>query len=66
VIPLARLITDDFLEGKIGRVDVIYSRFVTTLTQRPEIDRSCRSNRRRTPKGSPATSSSSSRMPPPS
>src|SRR6185436_13963071 len=39
VIPLARLITDDFLEGKIGRVDVIYSRFVTTLTQRPEIDR---------------------------
>lgn len=38
VIPLARLITDDFLEGKIGRVDLIYSRFVTTLTQRPEMD----------------------------
>jgi F-type H+-transporting ATPase subunit gamma len=39
VIPLARLITDDFLEGKIGRVDIVYSRFVTTLTQRPEMDR---------------------------
>jgi F-type H+-transporting ATPase subunit gamma len=36
VIPLARLITDDFLAGTIGRVDIVYSRFVTTLTQRPE------------------------------
>ena len=36
VIPLARLITDDFLERKFDRVDVIYSRFVTTLTQRAE------------------------------
>jgi F-type H+-transporting ATPase subunit gamma len=39
VIPLARLITDDFLEGKISRVDVIYSRFVSTLTQKPDLDR---------------------------
>jgi F-type H+-transporting ATPase subunit gamma len=37
VIPLSRLITDDFLAGAYARVDVIYSRFVTTLTQRPEI-----------------------------
>jgi F-type H+-transporting ATPase subunit gamma len=37
VIPLARLITDDFLAGTYGRVDIIYSRFVTTLTQRPEM-----------------------------
>jgi F-type H+-transporting ATPase subunit gamma len=37
VIPLARLITDDFLAGSIGRVDIIYSRFITTLTQRPEL-----------------------------
>jgi F-type H+-transporting ATPase subunit gamma len=37
VIPLARLISDDFLAGTYGRVDVIYSRFVTTLTQRPEM-----------------------------
>src|SRR5919108_3099465 len=36
VIPLARLITDDFLARKFDRVDIIYSRFVTTLTQRPE------------------------------
>jgi F-type H+-transporting ATPase subunit gamma len=39
VIPLARLITDDFLEGKISQVDVIYSRFVSTLTQKPDLDR---------------------------
>jgi F-type H+-transporting ATPase subunit gamma len=37
VIPLARLISDDFLAGTYARVDVIYSRFVTTLTQRPEM-----------------------------
>jgi F-type H+-transporting ATPase subunit gamma len=37
VIPLARLITDDFLEGKVDRVDIVYSRFVTTLSQRPEL-----------------------------
>jgi len=36
VIPLARLISDDYLSGTYGQVDVIYSRFVTTLTQRPE------------------------------
>jgi F-type H+-transporting ATPase subunit gamma len=36
VIPLARLITDDYLASKYDRVDIIYSRFVTTLTQRPE------------------------------
>src|SRR6188474_3967368 len=29
VLPLARLITDDFLEGKVDRVDIVYSRFVT-------------------------------------
>ena len=36
VIPLARLISDDYLAGKFNRVDIVYSRFVTTLTQRPE------------------------------
>ena len=36
VIPLARLITDDFLERKFDVVDIVYSRFITTLTQRPE------------------------------
>ncbi|MGK2849958.1 MAG: ATP synthase F1 subunit gamma [Candidatus Limnocylindrales bacterium] len=37
VIPLSRLISDDFLAGTYARVDVIYSRFVTTLTQKPEM-----------------------------
>ena len=37
VLPLARLIADDFLSGTYGRVDIIYSRFVSTLTQRPEM-----------------------------
>ena len=36
VIPLARLITDDYLAGKFNQVDIVYSRFVTTLTQRAE------------------------------
>ncbi len=36
VLPLARLITDDFLAGTYGRVDIIFPRFVSTLTQRPE------------------------------
>jgi F-type H+-transporting ATPase subunit gamma len=39
VLPLARLISDDFLTGKTSRVDVVYSQFVSTLTQRPTLDR---------------------------
>ena len=39
VIPLARLITDDFLSGEYGQIDIVYSRFVSTLTQRPELER---------------------------
>ncbi len=38
VLPLARLITDGFLEGRFGDVDLIYSRFESTLVQRPSID----------------------------
>ena len=37
VLPLARLITDDFLAETYGRVDVIFSQFVSTLTQRPAL-----------------------------
>ena len=37
VLPLARLITDDFLAGTYGRVDVVYSHFVSTLVQRPTL-----------------------------
>ena len=35
VLPLARLVTDDFLAGTYGRVDIVYSTFVSTLVQRP-------------------------------
>ncbi|OGN81582.1 MAG: ATP synthase F1 subunit gamma [Chloroflexi bacterium GWC2_73_18] len=37
VLPLARLITDDYLAGTYGRIDLVYSVFVTTLTQRPRL-----------------------------
>jgi F-type H+-transporting ATPase subunit gamma len=39
VLPLARLITDDFLAGTYARVDIVFSQFVSTLTQRPSLDR---------------------------
>jgi F-type H+-transporting ATPase subunit gamma len=39
VLPLARLIRDDFLAGTYSRVDLVYSRFVSTLIQKPELDR---------------------------
>ena len=38
VLPLARLITDDFLSGEYGRIDLIYSRFISTLSQKPILD----------------------------
>jgi F-type H+-transporting ATPase subunit gamma len=34
VLPLARLITDGFLDGTFSRVDLVYSQFVSTLVQR--------------------------------
>ena len=37
VLPLARLITDDYLIGAYGRIDIVYSHFVSTLTQRPTL-----------------------------
>jgi F-type H+-transporting ATPase subunit gamma len=37
VLPLARLVTDDFLAGMYGRVDVVYSTFVSTLVQCPTL-----------------------------
>jgi F-type H+-transporting ATPase subunit gamma len=39
VTPLARLVTDDYLAGKYDVVDLIYPRFVSTLSQRPDHDR---------------------------
>src|SRR6476469_6616294 len=37
VLPLARLITDDYLAGKWNRIDIVYSRFISTLTQRASL-----------------------------
>jgi len=38
VLPLARLLTDDYLAGDVARIDVIYSRFISTLAQKPVMD----------------------------
>lgn len=35
VIPLARLVTDGYVAGDFGRVDIVYPRFISTLVQRP-------------------------------
>jgi F-type H+-transporting ATPase subunit gamma len=37
VTPIARLVTEDFLDEKYDEIHVAYSTFITTLTQRPEI-----------------------------
>ena len=37
VLPLARLVSEEFLNATYGRVDVIFSRFVSTLVQRPQL-----------------------------
>ncbi|MGH2429361.1 MAG: ATP synthase F1 subunit gamma [Candidatus Limnocylindria bacterium] len=37
VTPLARLVTQDFVEGKYDEIAIAYSTFITTLSQRPEI-----------------------------
>ena len=38
VLPLARLVTDDFVAGTYDHVDIVYSRFVSTLVQRPVME----------------------------
>jgi F-type H+-transporting ATPase subunit gamma len=38
VLPVARLVADDFVAGTYDRVDVIYPRFVSTLVQRPVME----------------------------
>ena len=39
VLPLARLITDDFLAGTYTTVDLVHPTFVSTLVQRPSLER---------------------------
>ncbi len=61
VLPLARLVTDDFVAGTYDRVDVVYSRFVSTLVQRPVIEQLLPVEPSEdTARASPATSSCSS------
>jgi F-type H+-transporting ATPase subunit gamma len=38
VLPIARLVSDDFVAGVYDRVDVIYPRFVSTLVQKPVME----------------------------
>lgn len=37
VTALTRLVVDDFLSGRYDRIDLVYSSFVSTLVQRPEV-----------------------------
>jgi F-type H+-transporting ATPase subunit gamma len=39
VTPLARIVTEDFVAGKYDEIAIAYSTFVTTLSQKPEIQR---------------------------
>jgi F-type H+-transporting ATPase subunit gamma len=39
VLPLARLISDDYLAGAVDTVDIVYSHFISTLVQRPTMNR---------------------------
>ncbi|CAN5728423.1 ATP synthase F1 subunit gamma [soil metagenome] len=39
VVPLARLLTDDYVAGTYTTIDLVYPRFVSTLSQRPVVDR---------------------------
>jgi F-type H+-transporting ATPase subunit gamma len=39
VLPLARLVSDDFLAGTYSKVHLLYPAFVSTLVQRPEMKR---------------------------
>ena len=38
ILPLARLVTEDYLSGEYGRIDLLYTRFVSTLTQRQVLE----------------------------
>ncbi|HEY7025911.1 MAG TPA: ATP synthase F1 subunit gamma [Candidatus Limnocylindrales bacterium] len=38
VVPVARLLTDDFVDGTYSRIDLVYPSFVSTLVQRPVVE----------------------------
>ena len=39
VLPVARLLTADYIAGRYNAIDLVYPRFISTLTQRPIVDR---------------------------
>jgi F-type H+-transporting ATPase subunit gamma len=39
VVAVARLLTDDYVAGRYAAIDMVYPRFISTLTQRPIVDR---------------------------
>jgi F-type H+-transporting ATPase subunit gamma len=39
VVPLARLLTDDYVAGTYSAIDLVYPRFVSTLSQKPVVER---------------------------
>jgi F-type H+-transporting ATPase subunit gamma len=39
IVPLARLLTDDYVSGVYSAIELVYPRFVSTLAQRPVLDR---------------------------
>jgi F-type H+-transporting ATPase subunit gamma len=39
VTPIARLVVDDFVDGRYDEIAIAYSTFISTLSQRPVIDR---------------------------
>jgi F-type H+-transporting ATPase subunit gamma len=39
VIPLARLLTNDYIDGTYSSIDLVYPTFVSTLVQRPTVER---------------------------
>jgi len=38
VLPLARLVSDDFVAGTYDEIDIVYPRFVSTLVQKPVLE----------------------------
>jgi F-type H+-transporting ATPase subunit gamma len=38
ITPIARLVTEDFLAGKYDEIDIAYSTFVSTLSQKPAVE----------------------------
>ncbi|MDA8219804.1 MAG: ATP synthase F1 subunit gamma [Dehalococcoidales bacterium] len=37
IVPVVRVLTEDYLSGYVDRVELVYTRFVTTLTQQPVV-----------------------------